>query len=105
MVVSKNPSRRYNWPRSTVRIFHENLHPVTTNLVPTDLYATIGCHPTRSSEFDKHSGGPSAYLNALDKMIEQHMEGEGRVVAVGECGLGRNITSRECEPADLASRL
>ncbi|KZP31180.1 Mg-dependent DNase [Athelia psychrophila] len=52
-----------------------------------NLYATIGCHPTRSSEFDKHSGGPSAYLNALDKMIEQHIEGQGRVVAVGECGL------------------
>ena len=53
-----------------------------------DLYATIGCHPTRSSDFDKFSGGPAAYLSELDKLIEQHMEGPGRVVAVGECGLG-----------------
>ena len=55
------------------------------------LYATIGCHPTRSGQFDKFKGGPSAYLDALDKLIEKHLRGKGRVVAVGECGLGTII--------------
>ena len=55
------------------------------------LYATIGCHPTRSSQFDKFKGGPSAYLDALDELVEKHLRGKGRVVAVGECGLGMII--------------
>lgn len=54
----------------------------------TGFYATIGCHPTRSGQFDKFKGGPSAYLDALDALIEKHLQGKGRVVAVGECGLG-----------------
>jgi len=54
----------------------------------TGFYATIGCHPTRSGQFDKFKGGPSAYLDALDSLIEKHLRGKGRVVAVGECGLG-----------------
>jgi TatD DNase family protein len=53
------------------------------------LYATVGCHPTRSTEFDKYRGGPGAYLQDLDELIENNLEGEGRVVAIGECGLGR----------------
>jgi len=56
------------------------------------LYATIGCHPTRSGQFDKFNGGPSAYLDALDKLIEEHLRGKGRVVAVGECGLDYDRT-------------
>jgi len=55
------------------------------------FYATIGCHPTRSGQFDKFKGGPSAYLDALDKLIEKHLRGKGRVVAVGECGLGMTV--------------
>lgn len=58
-------------------------------IVPViDFYATIGCHPTRSAQFDKFKGGPSAYLEALDALIKAHLQGKGRVVAVGECGLG-----------------
>ena len=53
-----------------------------------DFYATIGCHPTRSTQFDSFRGGPSAYLDALDALIKEHLQGRGRVVAVGECGLG-----------------
>ncbi|KAH7106778.1 Mg-dependent DNase [Auriculariales sp. MPI-PUGE-AT-0066] len=53
----------------------------------TGFYTTIGCHPTRSSEFDKYKAGPAAYLDELDKLIAANLQGKGRVVAVGECGL------------------
>lgn len=54
----------------------------------SELYATVGCHPTRSAEFDKFKGGPEGYFKALDKLISENLSGEGRAVAVGECGLG-----------------
>ncbi|KAG8762612.1 hypothetical protein FRC11_008510 [Ceratobasidium sp. 423] len=50
-------------------------------------YATVGCHPTRSSQFDSFKGGPEAYLERLDQLIASHLTGKGRCVAVGECGL------------------
>ncbi|KAH7334389.1 hypothetical protein B0J17DRAFT_673142 [Rhizoctonia solani] len=50
-------------------------------------YATVGCHPTRSSQFDSFKGGPEAYLERLDQLIASHLTGRGRCVAVGECGL------------------
>ena len=51
-------------------------------------YATVGCHPTRSAQFDQFRGGPEKYLEELDKVIAANLTGLGRVVAVGECGLG-----------------
>lgn len=57
------------------------------------FYATVGCHPTRSTQFDKFKDGPSAYLNALDTLIEENIRGKGRVVAVGECGLDYDRTN------------
>lgn len=53
------------------------------------LFATVGCHPTRSSQFDSFKGGPAAYLERLDQLIASHLTGKGRCVAVGECGLGK----------------
>ncbi|KAG8909748.1 hypothetical protein FRC01_006743 [Tulasnella sp. 417] len=53
------------------------------------MFATVGCHPTRSQDFDKFDAGPEAYLRALDNTIAKHKTGKGRVVAVGECGLGK----------------
>jgi TatD DNase family protein len=49
-----------------------------------DLYATVGCHPTRSTEFDND---PTRYLAALDELVNTNISGPGRAVAVGECGL------------------
>jgi TatD DNase family protein len=55
----------------------------------TDLYATIGCHPTRSKEFEKD---PSGYFHALDELVRANLSGPGRVVAIGECGLDYDRT-------------
>ena len=52
------------------------------------FYATVGCHPTRSAQFDQFPSGPERYLEQLDKLIAANLSGKGRVVAVGECGLG-----------------
>jgi len=35
--------------------------------------------------------GAEGYLAALDQVISEHLSGVGRVVAVGECGLGTLI--------------
>ncbi|TEB38982.1 Metallo-dependent hydrolase, partial [Coprinellus micaceus] len=49
-------------------------------------YTTVGCHLTRSKEFETHPNGPEAYLADLDALIAGD-KGSGRVVAIGECGL------------------
>lgn len=54
-----------------------------------DLYATVGCHPTRSKEFEEDPGG---YLQALDELVGTNLDGPGRVVAIGECGLDYDRT-------------
>lgn len=49
---------------------------------------TVGCHPTKCSEFEKHKGGPEAYFNALKGFLS-NPAAAGKVVAIGECGLGK----------------
>ncbi|KNC81700.1 deoxyribonuclease TATDN1 [Sphaeroforma arctica JP610] len=52
------------------------------------LTCTVGCHPTRCSEFlkdgDGESGGPERYYQQLEELIKA---GGTKVVAIGECGL------------------
>lgn len=48
-------------------------------------YCTVGCHPTRCTEF---LSNPEAYMKRLADLIEQHSVNRGGVVAaVGEIGL------------------
>ncbi|KAG0358391.1 TatD DNase [Gamsiella multidivaricata] len=51
-----------------------------------DLFMTVGCHPTRCSEFESHTDGPEGYFNALTAFLEKP-EAKTKVVAIGECGL------------------
>ncbi|KAJ7102095.1 Mg-dependent DNase [Mycena belliarum] len=56
------------------------------------FFCTIGCHPTRSAEFETSDGGADAYLSALDALVANNLHGKGRVVAIGECGLDYDRT-------------
>lgn len=48
------------------------------------LYTTVGCHPTRSNEFDEKEKSPEEYLA---KLIDLANSNKDKVVAVGEMGL------------------
>lgn len=47
------------------------------------LYSTVGCHPTRCTEFEEYKDGPQAYYDELLKLATSSKV----VVAIGECGL------------------
>lgn len=72
------------------------------------LFCTVGVHPTRCGLFLSHPEGPDAYLAALLEVIKDG-QSDGKVVAVGECGLDydrwvRFLGGRDREAARLASK-
>ncbi|KAJ2812780.1 hypothetical protein H4S07_001160 [Coemansia furcata] len=62
----------------------ESRHAIEMCRQHANLYATVGCHPTRTSEVRNHPGGAAAYFAALQTLISENRD---KVVAIGECGL------------------
>lgn len=52
-----------------------------------NVFSTVGVHPTRCNVFDEYSQGPDDYMESLLE-IAQEGKSKGKVVAIGECGLG-----------------
>ena len=50
------------------------------------LYCTVGCHPTRTLEFETEGENPDNYLR---KLVELASANRDKVVAAGEMGLGQ----------------
>lgn len=50
------------------------------------LYATVGVHPTRCAEFESEAYTADEHMEKLLRLIIENRE---KVVAIGECGLGR----------------
>jgi len=61
---------------------------------------TVGCHPTRCSEFESHKGGPEGYFNALKDMLA-NPSAKGKIVAIGECGLGKRFACENVKESHM----
>ncbi|KAL1408307.1 hypothetical protein Q8F55_005113 [Vanrija albida] len=54
-----------------------------------NLHSTAGCHPTSTSEIDKHKGGEDGYFAELGALIDEDRKegGAKRIISIGEVGL------------------
>ncbi|KAK0565256.1 hypothetical protein OC861_003869 [Tilletia horrida] len=52
-----------------------------------DIFTTIGCHPTRSTELEKHPKGAQGFEEDILRLVRK---GGSKVVALGECGLDKD---------------
>ncbi|KZO89655.1 Mg-dependent DNase [Calocera viscosa TUFC12733] len=69
---------------------HESREAVDlANSSGAGIYATVGVHPTRTSQLESYPSGAAVYLGLLEELIEQNSKpkGKGKIVAWGECGL------------------
>lgn len=57
------------------------------------MHATVGCHPTYTSDIDSYKEGTEEYKQALEAVIREELDkgGESRLVAIGEIGLGESV--------------
>ena len=71
-----------------------------------ELYATVGCHPTSTSEIAKRAN-VEEYFNDLESVIKDEVKkGEqSRIVAIGEIGLGKALSLPLGPCTHVASRL
>ncbi|CAG8481215.1 14692_t:CDS:2 [Acaulospora morrowiae] len=66
---------------------HEGIEALQLVKNHDNLFTTIGCHPTRCNEFEENPGGPDQYYQKLLDIATDE-SAKGKVVAIGECGLG-----------------
>lgn len=79
-----------SWDHGLVKLiitggnFEESQKAIELAKSDNRLHATVGCHPTRCSEFEKDNQNPDEYLQNLGNLVRENTD---KVVALGECGL------------------
>lgn len=63
---------------------NDSKHVLELSKKSSNLFCTVGCHPTRCNEFNNRAPNPDQYFNGLLELIKNNDE---KVLAVGECGL------------------
>jgi Tat protein secretion system quality control protein TatD with DNase activity len=74
---------------------------IELNVVADRLFCTVGCHPTRCSEFEAEGRSADEYLSELLELARS----SNKVVAIGECGLGQYVNSNVYKVVPCANPL